>query len=118
MINDAINCEDKFYLMGYNKVYTVSQLISEYRKGSNKKRFVGIKRIIDSDCSGEITKFPINDAQHDPDLIYTLYMIMMIIILLNMPIPSWLIIHSLRNNFFTYNFFLTQTHTHTLSTQK
>jgi len=81
MINDAINCEDKFYLMGYNKVYTVSQLISEYRKGSNKKRFVGIKRIIDSDCSGEITKFPINDAQHDPDLIYTLYMIMMIIML-------------------------------------
>ena len=77
MITDAINCEDKFYEMSYNKVYTVSGHITEYRNGASKKRFIGIKQITDETCENETVKFPTNDAQYDPDTLYTLYSIMM-----------------------------------------
>ena len=79
MIDDAINCSDKFYEFTYNKVYTVSNLISEYRKGTNKKKFIGIKFITDTTCESENNRFPINDGQHQVDFLYTLYMIFMII---------------------------------------
>jgi hypothetical protein len=90
MIQSAIDCEDKFYEFGYNKVYTVSNLITQYRNGSNKKRFIGIKYITDSSCESETNKFPINDAQHQPDFLYSLFMIFMITFL-----PVFLIILTL-----------------------
>lgn len=77
MINDAINCEDKFYEMRYNKVYTVSSHITEYRKGKSKKRFIAIKQITDDKCDSEVVRFPTNDAQYDPNANFTLYSIMM-----------------------------------------
>ena len=81
MINDAINCVDKFYEMNYNKVYTVSGHITEYRKGSSKKRYLGIKSITDDKCDSGVVKFPTNDAQYDPNALFTLYSIMMGILL-------------------------------------
>ena len=47
MVQDAIDCKDKFYEFQYNKVYTISNLITQYRQGINKRKFVGIKNILD-----------------------------------------------------------------------
>jgi hypothetical protein len=44
-LNEVINCEDTFYEFVFNKVYTVSSLIDEYKKGNAKGKFIGIKEI-------------------------------------------------------------------------
>jgi hypothetical protein len=75
-IQGAIDCEDTFYMMSYNKVYTVSQLITQYRKGYNPNRFVSIKNIVSSDCTSDTNKFPTNDAVYRFDLIFFLLKIL------------------------------------------
>jgi hypothetical protein len=75
-IQSAINCDDTFYMMTYNKVYTVSQLITQYRKGYSSNRIVSIKDIISTDCSSDTNKFPANDALYRFDLIYFLLKIL------------------------------------------
>jgi len=77
MINEAINCGDKFYLMGYNKVYTISSLITQYRNGTGKGRFLGIKDITDEECESDNYKFPTNDAQYQVDFLFLLYTFIM-----------------------------------------
>ena len=79
MIQEAINCEDRFFEMSYNKVYTVSQLISQYRKGYGDSKIISIKNILDTECESENNKFPTNDAVYKFDLIYLLFQIMMMI---------------------------------------
>jgi len=81
MIDEAIRCEDKFYEFQYNKVYTVSQLITQYRNGYGNWRIIAIKDILDSDvkCSSDNNKFPTNDAVYRFDLIYLLFTIMMFV---------------------------------------
>lgn len=79
MIQEAIDCEDKFYPMVYNKVYTVSQLIDQYRKGFLPNRMVSIKNILDDACESENVKFPTNDAVLRFDILYLLFVIMMFI---------------------------------------
>lgn len=64
-----VNCEDSFYQMSYNKVYTVSGLIDQYKKG-NRARFIGIKEIDDDDCADSINKFPANEGYRNYDTIY------------------------------------------------
>lgn len=78
-IQEAINCEDTFYPMNYNKVYTVSQLIDQYRKGYGSNKFVGVKNILDDTCESDINKFPSNDAVFRGDIIYILFWIMLFI---------------------------------------
>ena len=73
----AIDCSDTFYLMQYNKVYTVSQLIDQYRKGYLNNQFIGIKNILDESCESENNKFPTNDGVFRFDLIYFLFWIML-----------------------------------------
>jgi hypothetical protein len=73
----AIDCTDTFYLMQYNKVYTVSQLIDQYRKGYLNNQFIGIKNILDDSCESENNKFPTNDGVFRFDLIYFLFWIML-----------------------------------------
>lgn len=73
----AIDCTDTFYLMQYNKVYTVSQLVDQYRKGYLNSQFIGIKNIIDDSCESENNKFPTNDGVFRFDLIYFLFWIML-----------------------------------------
>jgi hypothetical protein len=80
MIQEAINCEDRFYLMQYNKVYTVSQMIDKFRGGLFPDNFVGIKAISQDDCNTENNKFPTNDANFRFDIIYTLFNLLSVVI--------------------------------------
>lgn len=68
-LNEAINCEDRFYEFQYNKVYTVSSLVDQYKKGTNRARFIGIKEITDSECASENNRFPATDGVRNFDLI-------------------------------------------------
>ena len=52
-IQAAIDCEDTFYEMEYNKVYTVSQLITQYRKGTLPNRIITVKDILAEQCESE-----------------------------------------------------------------
>lgn len=75
MIQDAIDCKDKFYEFRYNKVYTVSSLITQYKKGGNNRKYISIKNILDEQCESENNKFPSNDTQKRTDIIYLLFII-------------------------------------------
>ena len=77
---DAVECRDTFYEMNYNKVYTVSQLVDEYRKGSSRARFLTIKEILQRSCQSEVNKFPVNDGVRNFDLLYFIISILMTII--------------------------------------
>ena len=79
MIQEAIDCDDKFYVMQYNKVYTVSQLMDKYRRGITPDRFIGIKNILDDSCNSENNKFPTNDSNMRFDIIYILYSFLMMV---------------------------------------
>ena len=79
MIQEAIDCDDKFYVMQYNKVYTVSQLVDKFRKGVTPDRFIGIKNILDDSCNSENNKFPTNDSNMRFDIIYILYSFLMMV---------------------------------------
>jgi hypothetical protein len=68
--NAAINCEDFFYEMAYNKVYTTAQLIDEYRQGGGRAKFLGIKEILDDTCETENNKFPVNDGVRNFDFLF------------------------------------------------
>jgi hypothetical protein len=80
MIQDAINCEDKFYMMQYNKVYTVSEFIDNHRGGSGTERYIGIKNILDESCESENNRFPTNDGNFRFDIIYIIFMFFSIIL--------------------------------------
>ena len=73
----AINCEDSFYLMNYNKVYTPSMMIDEYRQGYGRARFLGIKEILDRGCESETNRFPTNDGVRNFDLLFFIVNIVM-----------------------------------------
>jgi hypothetical protein len=80
MIQDAIDCKDTFYMMQYNKVYTVSQIIDQYRNGFLPERFTGIKDILNTECNGDVNKFPTNDTVFRFDLIFLLFYIFLLVI--------------------------------------
>ena len=75
----AINCEDTFYEMRYNKVYTVSQIIDQYRKGFSNTKFLSIKDITDDNCQSTSNPFPTNDAQYKSTTLYLLFSFMTLI---------------------------------------
>jgi len=89
---DAVNCNDTFYEFKYNKVYTVSQLIDEYRKGTNRARFLSIKEVLQRNCQSETNKFPVNDGVRNFDLLYfiisTLFNILSITFTVLIPVYS------------------------------
>jgi len=80
IVQEAINCDDKFYLMQYNKVYTVSQFIDGVTAGSGIERYVGIKNILDETCSGLNNRFPTNDGNFRFDILYIIFMFFSIIL--------------------------------------
>ena len=98
---DAISCQDFFYEFNYNKVYTTAQLIDEYRKGTNRSRFLSIKEILDRSCDSEVNKFPINDGVRNFDLLYFIVSILFQIfgIIGGLFIIAYHIIKFLWNNF-------------------
>ena len=65
MIQEAIDCEDRFYQFHYNKVYTVSSNIDRFKWGFGDKRHLGIKNIDDSLCKNSVNKFPVNDGEQN-----------------------------------------------------
>jgi hypothetical protein len=73
-LNESINCEDTFYQFDFNKIYTPSSLIDEYKKGA-RGRFIGIKEIDSQDCDSTINKFPVNEGFRNFDLIFFLFSI-------------------------------------------
>jgi hypothetical protein len=77
MIQDAIDCKDMFYEMTYNKVYTISQLITRYTKGTLNRRYLGIKNITAEECDNSSNKLPTNDAQYRPDLLFIAFTILL-----------------------------------------
>ena len=78
-LNEIIDCEDTFYEFQYNRVYTVSSLIDQYKKGA-KGRFIGIKEIDDDECESTVNKFPVNDGFRNFDLLFFVFSILMVII--------------------------------------
>jgi hypothetical protein len=66
----AINCEDTFYEFNYNRVYTVSSFIDEFKNGSGRGRFIGVKEIDDRTCESTVNKFPVNDGFRNFDLLF------------------------------------------------
>ena len=87
LLNEKINGEDTFYNFEFNRVYTISSLISEYKNGVARGRFVGIKEIDSSDCESTVNKFPVNDGFRNFDFLYFLFaIIMQIIQLLGLPL--------------------------------
>jgi hypothetical protein len=78
-LNEIIDCEDTFYEFQFNKVYTVSSLIDQYKKGG-RGRFIGIKEIDDDSCDSSINKFPVNDGFKNFDLLYFLFSIIFTVI--------------------------------------
>ena len=80
IVQEAINCDDKFYLMQYNKIYTVSQFISGRREGSGIERYIGIKNILDNNCASVNNRFPTNDGNFRFDILYIIFMFFSIIL--------------------------------------
>jgi len=77
MINEAINCKDRFYEFQYNKVYTVSQLITQFRKGDVSSNIISVKNILDQTCDSDNNKFPTNDSYYRFDFLFFTYRILM-----------------------------------------
>jgi hypothetical protein len=86
ILNQKINCEDTFYQFEFNKVYTVSGFIDEFKNGA-KGRFIGIKEIDNNDCSSTINKFPVNEGFRNFDLFFFIFSILLQVIqLIGMPV--------------------------------
>ena len=75
-LSEIINGEDTFYQFEFNRVYTVSGLIDQYKNGFDRGKFIGIKEIDDEECSSSINKFPVNDGVRNFDLIFFLFSIL------------------------------------------
>jgi hypothetical protein len=78
-VQAAIDCEDTFYPFVYNKVYTISQLIDQYRNGFLPNRIIAVRNILDQSCESTNVKFPTNDSVYRFDLIYLLFVIAMFV---------------------------------------
>jgi hypothetical protein len=84
-LNEVIDCEDTFYEFQYNRVYTVSSLIDQFKKGGGllgvaPGKFIGIKEIDDQDCEGSVNKFPVNDGFKNFDFLFFLFSIIFTVI--------------------------------------
>jgi hypothetical protein len=104
MIQDAINCEDRFYLFEFKKVYTVSQLMDKYKNG-NKLRFIGIKNILNDDCSAENNKYPVNDAYRGSNIMFLLFRYILSVMKLLL-FPLVVVMHAISLVLYIVNFIL------------
>jgi hypothetical protein len=72
----AINCEDTFYEMNYNKVYTTAMFLDRYKNGISRARHLGIKEIDDRTCKSTNNTFPVNDIIRNFDFIFFIFNIL------------------------------------------
>lgn len=75
-LDQIINCEDTFYEFEYNRVYTVSALIDQYKDGARGK-FVGVKEIDNNSCEETVNKFPVNEGFRNFDFLFFVYSILL-----------------------------------------
>jgi hypothetical protein len=68
--DEAIDCEDTFYEMQYNKVYTVSQFMDRYQTSRLLWNTNQIKYVNDEKCEATHNKFPVNDAYYRLDIFF------------------------------------------------
>ena len=73
MVQEAINCEDRFFEFNYNRVYTVASHIDRWKWGYNRSRHLGIKEITNRECSTTTNRFPVNDGVRNFDFIFFLF---------------------------------------------
>jgi len=73
MVQEAINCEDKFFEFNFNRVYTVASHIDRWKWGYNRARHLGIKEITNRECSTTTNRFPVNDGVRNFDFIFFLF---------------------------------------------
>ena len=73
MIQEAIDCKDRFYEFNYNKVYTVASFIDRWKWGYGRARHLGIKEITDRSCLTSTNRFPVNDGVRNFDFIFFLF---------------------------------------------
>ena len=90
-LNEIIDCQDTFYEFKFNRVYTVSSLIDEYKKGG-RGSFIGIKEIDDSSCESVVNKFPVNDGFKNFNALFFVFSILMQLIQV-FSIPLLIVIH-------------------------
>ena len=99
-LNEIIDCQDTFYQFDFNRVYTVSGLIDQYKSGGRGK-FIGIKEIDSNECADSVNKFPVNEGFRNFDFIYFLFAIIFQVIQI-IGIPLLVLYHFvawLYNNF-------------------
>lgn len=92
-IDEIINCEDTFYEFRFNRVYTVSGLIDQYKNGG-RARFVGIKEIDSNSCEDTVNKFPVNEGYKNFDIIFFIVSLLLQVIQI-ISIPFIIAIHFL-----------------------
>lgn len=86
ILDSKINCEDTFYEFQFNRVYTVSNFIDQFKNGG-KGRFIGIKEIDSQECEDSVNKFPVNDGFRNFDLLFFIFsLILQIIQLIGLPL--------------------------------
>jgi hypothetical protein len=95
MIDEAVNCEDRFYQMSYNKVYTVSQLIDRFAWQTFPQKAVEIKHITETKCEGDYNPFPSNDVYYRYDIIFLILSFVMNFIIRPVLIAVIIIFHVL-----------------------
>ena len=100
-LNEIIDCQDTFYEFKFNRVYTVSNLIDQYKKGA-RGRFIGIKEIDDSSCNSTVNKFPANDGFKNFNILFFVFSILMQVIQI-VSIPLLIVTHVLA---FVWNLFI------------
>ena len=76
----AINCEDTFYEMNYNKVYTTAMFLDRYKNGVGRGRHLGIKEIDNRACKSTVNTFPSNDIIKNFDAIFFIFNVFMSIL--------------------------------------
>ena len=80
MLQEALNCDDRFFEFNFNRVYTVSGFLDRWKWGYNRSRHLGIKEITNRDCSSTTNRMPVNDGVRNFDLIFFLFTILMVIL--------------------------------------
>jgi hypothetical protein len=105
MLQEAINCEDRFFEFEYKKLYTISQLMDKYKNGNGQK-FIGIKNILDGSCSSENNKYPINDAYRGTSILYLMFSYFLSITKM-LIFPIIIVLHAVALILYVVNFILT-----------
>jgi len=86
MIQEAINCEDRFFEFNFNRVYTVSAFLDRWKWGFNRSRHLGIKEITDRSCTTTTNRFPVNDGVRNFDSLFFVFNLLITLFTVVFPI--------------------------------